>query len=212
MCVTGYTGYVDAGTRLLTAADGRPFEFDPGSFVLELLLTGGPGATSEILRSPSDLAEWLVHCRLANSAPLSVDQIHIRLAELRAVREFRDVMWSVARTVAHYGWPGTDELEMINRSAGTVMRLELDPFAEARRWVSPITGTQILGTAARDAIDIIGGRASRLRECGAEDCYLLFFDTSRPGNRRWCSMRRCGNRSKVETYRARNTGSINNVT
>ncbi|MEV6911021.1 CGNR zinc finger domain-containing protein [Amycolatopsis sp. NPDC051071] len=31
------------------------------------------------------------------------------------------------------------------------------------------------------------------RECSADDCYLLFFDTSRSGNRRWCSMERCGN-------------------
>jgi predicted RNA-binding Zn ribbon-like protein len=39
--------------------------------------------------------------------------------------------------------------------------------------------------------------------CEGDDCYLMFFDTSRPGNRRWCSMQRCGNRHKVGAYRSR---------
>jgi predicted RNA-binding Zn ribbon-like protein len=34
----------------------------------------------------------------------------------------------------------------------------------------------------------------------------MFYDTSRPGNRRWCSMQRCGNRHKVGNYRTRHTG------
>lgn len=203
---------MDAGTRLLTGADGRPFEFDAGSFLLELLLTGGPGSTNELLRAPADLVDWLLHSRLANIAPLAIEEIHIRLSELRAVREFRDSMWTVARTVAHYGWPEPELIELINAGSGTAMRLELDPYSEVRRWASPITGTQILGSAARDAIEILGARASRLKECASEDCYLLFLDTSRPGNRRWCSMRRCGNRRKVETYRARATDPTNNVT
>lgn len=68
-----------------------------------------------------------------------------------------------------------------------------------------MTGGQILGAAEAEAINLIGGSATdRLRECAASDCYLLFFDTSRPGNRRWCSMQRCGNRHKVRKHRARN--------
>ncbi len=192
-----------AGVRLLTGADGRPFEFDPGSFALELLLTGGPGSVNELLRTPADLVDWLIDSRLANTAPLAGEQIHIRLSELRVLKEFRDTMWTVARTVAHYGWPEPAQVELINRCAETAMRLELDAIAEARRWASPVTGADVLGSAAREAVDIIGGRAARLRECRAEDCDLLFFDTSRPGNRRWCSMRRCGNRRKIQAYRAR---------
>ncbi|MGH3517045.1 MAG: CGNR zinc finger domain-containing protein [Haloechinothrix sp.] len=194
---------MQAGSRLLTGSDGRPFEFDPGSFALELLLTGGPGSMNELLRTPADLVDWMVDSRLANIAPLAADQIQVRLSELRLLKEFRDTMWTVARTVAHFGWPEPNQVELINRCVETAMRLELDPFADVRRWAAPITGADVLGTAARDAVDIIGGRAPRLRECQAEDCYLLFFDTSRPGSRRWCSMRRCGNRHKVQTFRAR---------
>jgi predicted RNA-binding Zn ribbon-like protein len=39
--------------------------------------------------------------------------------------------------------------------------------------------------------------------CGADNCYLIYLDTSRPGNRRWCSMERCGNRAKVRGHRSR---------
>lgn len=38
----------------------------------------------------------------------------------------------------------------------------------------------------------------RLRKC--EHCVLHFYDTSKKGTRRWCSMRLCGNRRKVAAY------------
>lgn len=41
----------------------------------------------------------------------------------------------------------------------------------------------------------------RLRECGR--CTHLFLDHGRGPGRRWCSMARCGNRAKVESFRAR---------
>jgi predicted RNA-binding Zn ribbon-like protein len=100
--------------------------------------------------------------------------------------------------------PERSDLELINTSAADAMRAEIDLTTGERRWSRPITGAQVLGTAAREAIDLVGGpSASRLRECGADNCQLLFFDTSRPGNRCWCSMRRCGNRHKVNAYRVR---------
>jgi predicted RNA-binding Zn ribbon-like protein len=39
----------------------------------------------------------------------------------------------------------------------------------------------------------------RLRKC--ERCVVNFYDTSKKGSRRWCSMQLCGNREKVSTYR-----------
>jgi predicted RNA-binding Zn ribbon-like protein len=41
----------------------------------------------------------------------------------------------------------------------------------------------------------------RLREC--KRCTHLFLDHGRGQGRRWCSMARCGNRAKAETFRAR---------
>ena len=41
----------------------------------------------------------------------------------------------------------------------------------------------------------------RLRQC--ETCVLHFFDTSKKGSRRWCSMNICGNKLKVAAYQRR---------
>jgi predicted RNA-binding Zn ribbon-like protein len=38
----------------------------------------------------------------------------------------------------------------------------------------------------------------RIRKC--ESCVVHFFDTSKKGSRRWCSMNICGNKFKVATY------------
>lgn len=49
----------------------------------------------------------------------------------------------------------------------------------------------------------------RIRKCAAVDCVLHFLDVSKGGDRRWCSMAVCGNRSKVRRHRieARQPGS-----
>ncbi len=43
--------------------------------------------------------------------------------------------------------------------------------------------------------------ASRIRKC--EACVVHYFDTSRKGSRRWCSMNICGNKFKVAAYQRR---------
>lgn len=50
-------------------------------------------------------------------------------------------------------------------------------------------------------------RWHRVRVCPADDCLEAFYDSSRGGTRRWCSMGVCGNRAKVTTYRERNADS-----
>jgi predicted RNA-binding Zn ribbon-like protein len=43
--------------------------------------------------------------------------------------------------------------------------------------------------------------SSRVRKC--ESCVIHFFDTSKKGSRRWCSMNICGNKLKVAAYQRR---------
>ena len=76
--------------------------------------------------------------------------------------------------------------------------------------VAPTAGEREFrdATALRSAIGRLARQASRgadgrIRECSADDCDLVYLDTSRSGNRRWCSMQRCGNRAKVRAHRAR---------
>jgi predicted RNA-binding Zn ribbon-like protein len=44
------------------------------------------------------------------------------------------------------------------------------------------------------------GDLSRVKKCERDACVLYFYDTSKPGHRRWCSMSACGNRAKSAAF------------
>jgi predicted RNA-binding Zn ribbon-like protein len=54
-------------------------------------------------------------------------------------------------------------------------------------------------------------RLGRLKMCASDDCRWIFFDRSKPGNRRWCSSALCGNRQKTRAYRERQRQSPPNA-
>lgn len=60
----------------------------------------------------------------------------------------------------------------------------------------------VLGPLADSAAALFADvERERVRMCG--QCVLHYYDTSRKGTRRWCSMQLCGNRAKVAAYAAR---------
>jgi predicted RNA-binding Zn ribbon-like protein len=64
----------------------------------------------------------------------------------------------------------------------------------------------LLAAIARSAAEILAeGADAPLRKCANPNCVLYFYDTSRTGQRRWCSMAVCGNRSKVAAFSRRHT-------
>jgi predicted RNA-binding Zn ribbon-like protein len=91
---------------------------------------------------------------------------------------------------------------------------KLDPAAGGG-WVlstrSPAPSyTRVLALMARSAADVfVEGATAPVRKCGNPHCPLYFYDTSRAGRRRWCSMDSCGNRAKVAAFsrRAQHTSS-----
>lgn len=60
--------------------------------------------------------------------------------------------------------------------------------------------------AERIARQVISPDADRLRICDNDECRWVFFDSSRTGKRRWCTMQTCGNRAKAARHRARAKG------
>jgi predicted RNA-binding Zn ribbon-like protein len=53
-------------------------------------------------------------------------------------------------------------------------------------------------------LELLGGDEIRLvRECDGPSCTRLYVDSSRAGNRRWCSNTECGNQAKVAAFRRR---------
>ncbi|MFF0747479.1 CGNR zinc finger domain-containing protein [Streptomyces sp. NPDC004111] len=190
----------------MRSRNGVAYRFDPGALCLELLTTGGPGPYRkyEVLHAPADLAAWADRSRLRPS-PLPVLEItEDEVAEARRVRDalFRIV---VARTAAGGEQPPDPaDVAALNEAAA---RAPLTPAVGpdgARHWVRPADGTRLLATVARDAVELLTGEyAHRVRACAADDCQLVYVDTSRPGSRRWCSMEHCGNLHKVRALRAR---------
>ena len=108
--------------------------------------------------------------------------------------------WEQGRAVR----PAT--LAELNRlMAGHPMRARLTPRAGApalELYFEPQQPEDLLAPLARSAALLFSSvDRGRVRKC--RQCVLHFFDTSRKGRRRWCSMRLCGNRCKVAAYAAR---------
>lgn len=205
--MSGRTGETPDRTPGLTlvSGQGKSYRFDPGTLCLELTVTGGPGAFArwEVLHEPADLVTWAGRSRLPDGLDLTVSA-----AELERARALRDAVFLLAADRAHGRPLRAAQLDVVNAAAAApplIARIEPDG---TRAWAPGATGTHLLATVARDAIDLFTGpHADRVRECGAHNCHLLFVDTSRPGRRRWCAMEHCGNREKVRAHRARHTST-----
>jgi predicted RNA-binding Zn ribbon-like protein len=64
----------------------------------------------------------------------------------------------------------------------------------------------LLAAIARSGAELVAeGAGAPLRVCSNAVCGLFFYDTSRTGRRRWCSMATCGNRHKVAAFSRRHT-------
>ncbi|WP_394182449.1 CGNR zinc finger domain-containing protein [Marinomonas posidonica] len=48
---------------------------------------------------------------------------------------------------------------------------------------------------------LCGAQLQYVRQCEADNCVLVFVDTTKSHRRRWCSMALCGNRAKVAAHR-----------
>ena len=54
--------------------------------------------------------------------------------------------------------------------------------------------------AAANLLDLLEQAPDRIKRCENPACVLWFFDTTRNGTRRWCSMAVCGNRMKARRH------------
>lgn len=62
----------------------------------------------------------------------------------------------------------------------------------------------VLWPIARAAADLLASnQLDYVRACSSKACEWFFLDTSKNHHRRWCDMKRCGNRSKVSRFYAR---------
>jgi predicted RNA-binding Zn ribbon-like protein len=179
--------------------------FLPGRLCLDLVATDGERwrRRFERMRTPEDMGRWYVQAGLLTQPP------PVTREELEAARRLREAIDRAARGLAEGREPSSGDVALINRAAAPP---DLVPQLQAggrRSWGGTVTATAALSTVARDAVDLLSGPLrARIRECARPDCALLFVDTSRPGQRRWCSMAGCGNRTKTAAYRRRQAGGV----
>jgi predicted RNA-binding Zn ribbon-like protein len=82
---------------------------------------------------------------------------------------------------------------LLRRQDGRVVKVSL---------FDPQKPTDLWGAIIDNAADLLAETEnSRIRKC--ESCVVHFFDTSKKGSRRWCSMNICGNKLKVAAYQRR---------
>ncbi len=172
------------------AHDGQRWWFDSGSVAFDFAYTGGfPGpADWEHWHKPEDLATWWRE-RFEADVPVSASN-YGRARELRhAIAE------SVFAVSQNHRVP-EEAVSLINEWAA---RPDVPPQLCKE---PPVTSDRLLATIARAAVSALR-QSERVRVCRAGDCAVMYLDTSRSGNRAWCSMQRCGNRHKIRALRAR---------
>lgn len=176
------------------------FRFRSGRPALDLTATvvGRYREPVDQLSAPADLARWLA------AAGVPRPPRTVTAAELRRARDLREALYRLVHAVmAGRALPARD-LRVVNAVAA-------HPPPEPRlgadgglTWRAGEPARAALAFLARDAIDLLTGPfAGRIGECAADDCALLFVDTSRPGRRRWCAEEGCGNRQHVREHRRR---------
>lgn len=200
---TTYTGVVNITVRpnskSITQGEWARFIFVSGRLCIDFTQTGGETgkrAYWERFHGPSDLADWL------STSPLQV-QVQVSQEEFRSAIALREAIWRTAEAIRQNETPRLEDIDLINRIAAMPdLPPQLRRDGSGWDWGSPASATAALSTVARDAIDLFSGELrSRIRTCENPNCGLMFVDTSRPGKRRWCLMKRCGNMEKTSRYR-----------
>ena len=86
------------------------------------------------------------------------------------------------------------------RSWSEIDQLESGAFVEHVRRASD-TIQQAVGLLVFSLCETLTkGDLTRLRTCAHPDCVLRFYDDSKNGSRKWCSMSECGNRAKATAF------------
>lgn len=129
-------------------------------------------------------------------------------ATLKRAILLREAMDSLFRSTVAGKPPRTSHLQVLNRF------LETTPAGESLFWRGSefirVYSTLVsqtdapLGPIVESAATLLTSPERHyIRECADPSCRWLFLDRTKNHSRRWCEMRLCGNRSKVQHFRAR---------
>ncbi|MCC5480283.1 CGNR zinc finger domain-containing protein [Streptomyces sp. NPDC059680] len=171
--------------------DPRPLTGEP--LALDLLNTrwNREGVTQDLLDGTDGLAVWLASNGLAGEHAADTET-------LEHLREAREAIKAAVHGSPAQAAPLVDAVLAHGRIRA---RLTPEGPAEEPEFTDPSWAPA--WRAARNYLELITRAPERIRTCSGGSCILHFFDTSRNGTRRWCSMAACGNRAKASRHYAR---------
>lgn len=202
------------GGRALQDSDWRDgFLFVGNQLALDFLNTCPVqnGKVMELLPDFSSLLRWFQAARLLDSR--QANNLRQRWGDstsarhtVEAMREVRErlrkevIAWEHGNEVRR---STLDELNRLMAQYPMLIRLkETGSAFSTELWFKPQRPEELFAPLAYRAATLFADAdRSRVRKCG--QCVLHFYDTSKKGTRRWCSMQLCGNRLKVAAYAAR---------
>src|SRR5919201_6427394 len=160
----------------------------------------------DFLHDYAGLARWSWHARAIDDSGLRSLNDLAKANPERAAAAFeqalrlREAVDGLFRAVAHGHEPAAEDLGTVQQ--GYVEALEaaslvhdVEQFDWSWRGVDDLRLP--IWLAAASAVELLTeGDLARVKQCRgpADDCGWLFYDTSRNGTRRWCSMEGCGSR------------------
>jgi predicted RNA-binding Zn ribbon-like protein len=154
----------------------------------------------ELLSEPKSLSDWAVQAGMLGVA------VDVTERDLAAAIELREAIYRTVIARLENRRPQLADVELLNRwAAQPQLRPRLLRTGATRREGTP---AQLLASLAADLLDLLAGSdIENVKRCAHPGCTRLYLDASRAKNRQWCGMGTCGNRAKVQAFRARQRAS-----
>jgi predicted RNA-binding Zn ribbon-like protein len=158
----------------------------------------------ELLTVPELLSDWAVGAGLLDVA------VDVSDEDLVAAIELREVIYRTVVARLEGRRPQLADVDLLNeRASHPQLSPRLLRTGAARR---EGTASQLLASLAADLADLLAGTdIDNVKRCAGPGCSRIYLDASRAKNRQWCGMGTCGNRAKVQAFRARQRAGTNDV-
>jgi predicted RNA-binding Zn ribbon-like protein len=153
-------------------------------------------AHEELLTDPRLLSDWAVQAGLLD------DAIDITDDDLAAAIELREAIYRTVIARLEQRRHQAADVALLNEWASQPQLTPRLLRTGATRREG--TASQLLASLAADLLDLIAGAdIENVKRCAHPGCSRLYVDSSRAKNRHWCGMSTCGNKVKVQAFRAR---------
>lgn len=167
------------------------------------------GVPKDLLDGLADVATWAVAVKLldlpkAKKLAKLWENAESR-DEFEEVLRFRKVLHELVEAIARSESVTTTTLNAINMQLrklnGYAEVLPSDEGFTKRFCLEIHAPSQLLAPVAEAAVDLLCyGNPAYVKKCENPACVLYFYDGTKNHSRRWCSMKACGNRTKVAAF------------